>query len=313
MPWSDREIELSMITDVIAGWQHLWSLAATMQDGFPSELKSAVESTTRDVESSLARFVPVMATFHPDVVTTIAQRLAGMADFVADLPDGRETTRQLAAGGRRSPEVRRLVVIDQSREVARGLELLLRYVSSEQVQLATSSADPDDTVPLILREQPDVALVRLHDLEDARRTVTEVAGRFPAVRVVVLLDPEDMTEAWELVDLGAAAVVPSSTSAAGLIGPVLACASDLTVVSTDVAVQAAARMGRRDRVLRELDADAVELWRRLARGHSDKRLARDLQVSDRTAKRRVATLLRRIGASNRIEAAGLAGRYGLLD
>jgi hypothetical protein len=36
-------------------------------------------------------------------------------------------------------------------------------------------------------------------------------------------------------------------------------------------------------------------------------------VSERTAKRMVASLLNRIGAANRVEAAGLAGAYGLLD
>jgi DNA-binding NarL/FixJ family response regulator len=36
-------------------------------------------------------------------------------------------------------------------------------------------------------------------------------------------------------------------------------------------------------------------------------------VSERTAKRLIASLLHRLGAANRIEAAALAGRYGLLD
>jgi len=36
-------------------------------------------------------------------------------------------------------------------------------------------------------------------------------------------------------------------------------------------------------------------------------------VSERTAKRMIASLLHKLGAANRIEAAALAGRYGLLD
>ena len=41
-------------------------------------------------------------------------------------------------------------------------------------------------------------------------------------------------------------------------------------------------------------------------------IAERLHVSERTAKQRVATLLRRIGVSNRVQAAALAGRCGLL-
>ena len=42
-------------------------------------------------------------------------------------------------------------------------------------------------------------------------------------------------------------------------------------------------------------------------------LARPLLVSERTAKRMIASLLHRLGVANRIEAAALAGRCGLLD
>jgi DNA-binding NarL/FixJ family response regulator len=51
----------------------------------------------------------------------------------------------------------------------------------------------------------------------------------------------------------------------------------------------------------------------LARGLETAEIAIRLLVSERTAKRMVASLLNKIGASNRIEAAALAGRYGLLD
>ena len=42
-------------------------------------------------------------------------------------------------------------------------------------------------------------------------------------------------------------------------------------------------------------------------------LAQRMLVSERTAKRMVAALLHKIGADNRIAAAALAGRSGLLD
>lgn len=42
-------------------------------------------------------------------------------------------------------------------------------------------------------------------------------------------------------------------------------------------------------------------------------LADRMLVSERTAKRMVAALLNKLGVTNRVAAAAMAGRYGLLD
>lgn len=312
MPWSDRDIELSVISDFIGVWRRLFELAGTTQQDFPDDLQDAASGSPRDVSSSLTRLVPMIATFHPDVIDTMQRRLQGLADFVDRLGDGEMAEPVEATDVRPSSGVHRVVVVDESQSVARGLELLLRYVSSEQVQVTASSADPTETVALILRHRPDVVVLRLHDLEQARTLVTDVRERFDT-HVVLLLDPEDVGAAWEMVHLGATAVVPSSTSAAGLLGPVLACDAGLRVVPGGAADSAGRLLGERDRRFGELSEDDLALWRSVAAGRSDQQIASDLHISARTAKRRVAALLRRVGASNRINAAALAGRHGILD
>ena len=51
----------------------------------------------------------------------------------------------------------------------------------------------------------------------------------------------------------------------------------------------------------------------VARGLESLEIAERTFVSERTAKRMVASLLRKLGVANRVEAALLAGRVGLLD
>ena len=51
----------------------------------------------------------------------------------------------------------------------------------------------------------------------------------------------------------------------------------------------------------------------VADGVETMQIAETLFVSERTAKRMVALLLRRLGVANRIQAAALAGQAGLLD
>jgi DNA-binding NarL/FixJ family response regulator len=60
-----------------------------------------------------------------------------------------------------------------------------------------------------------------------------------------------------------------------------------------------------------LTADERRLWRLIAAGAGTVDIALALHVSERTAKRLVAQLLRRLHVSSRVEAAALAGRVGL--
>jgi DNA-binding NarL/FixJ family response regulator len=66
-------------------------------------------------------------------------------------------------------------------------------------------------------------------------------------------------------------------------------------------------------LLAGLGADDVALLRLVATGLESIEIAEQLHVSERTAKRLVAALLRRIEVANRVQAAAFAGRAGLLD
>ena len=66
-------------------------------------------------------------------------------------------------------------------------------------------------------------------------------------------------------------------------------------------------------LLENLSAQDLQLWTLLATGMETGDIAQRMLVSERTAKRMVAALLHKLGVSNRIAAAALAGRYRLLD
>ena len=62
-----------------------------------------------------------------------------------------------------------------------------------------------------------------------------------------------------------------------------------------------------------LEAEEIALLRLVAAGLESVEIAEQLHVSERTAKRMVAALLRRIEVANRVQAAAFAGRAGLLE
>lgn len=62
-----------------------------------------------------------------------------------------------------------------------------------------------------------------------------------------------------------------------------------------------------------LNTQDLRLWTLLATGMETGDIARRMLVSERTAKRMVAALLHKLDVTNRIAAAAMAGRFGLLD
>jgi DNA-binding NarL/FixJ family response regulator len=62
----------------------------------------------------------------------------------------------------------------------------------------------------------------------------------------------------------------------------------------------------------DLTPEELDLLRLVAAGLESLEIAERLHVSERTAKQRVAALLRRMGVTTRVQAAALAGRCGLL-
>lgn len=113
---------------------------------------------------------------------------------------------------------------------------------------------------------------------------------------------------------GADGFLPKTTDPADLLHPLLTLTQGCGVVPAAMLrrlVDGAQRPGRD--LVEALDEDQRRLWRAVAHGHATDEIAEEWVVSARTAKRMVAALMRRIGAANRVEAAALAGRSGLLD
>ena len=70
-------------------------------------------------------------------------------------------------------------------------------------------------------------------------------------------------------------------------------------------------MGRRAREV--LTAREVEVLRLVAEGHSNRRIADALYISPKTASVHVSRIIAKLAVANRVEAAAVAHRLGLLE
>ena len=215
------------------------------------------------------------------------------------------------------------VVLSAGNEAsARPLESGLDGGSNGAIVVEGSAFDTRSTVELVRRVRPNVTIVDLDGSDEPSKaglaTIREIARVVPATRIVALCESSDAEPAVEALTAGAHGVLIRPADAADLVAPVLAVAFGHSVLHRPLlgalVGSAAPRDSDRDEeVLESLNPQYMELWRMVADGLETIQIAERLYVSERTAKRMVASLLRRLKVANRIQAAALAGQAGLLD
>jgi two-component system, NarL family, nitrate/nitrite response regulator NarL len=207
-----------------------------------------------------------------------------------------------------------VVVVDDHPLFSRGLSLLLPGLSGGRVRVVATTDDASAGAALVRRHHADVAIVDLHmPPPGGTRAIAAIRRADPLVRVVALSGLGEADAALEALRAGAAAFLPKTADPELLVRPLLAVLDGWSVVPEALLRQllADARPTGDQGLAERLSADERRLWRLIADGASTVDIATTLHVSERTAKRLVAHLLRRLDVATRVEAAALAGRVGL--
>ena len=206
-----------------------------------------------------------------------------------------------------------VVVVDDHPLFTRGLALLLPGLSGGRVRVVGTTDDASAAAALVRRHHADVAIVDLHmPPPGGTRAIAAIRRADPMVRVVALSGLAEADAAIEALRAGAAGFLPKSADPEHLVGPLLAVLDGWSVLPDALLRVLLSRAPTDPQGLAEqLTSDERRLWRLVAAGVGTTEIALTLHVSERTAKRLVAGLLRRLRVSSRVEAAALAGRIGL--
>jgi two-component system, NarL family, nitrate/nitrite response regulator NarL len=214
----------------------------------------------------------------------------------------------------------RLVMIGDSGPAGHGLQADLEAASGGSVAVVGCADDSRSAVEAVRRHRPDVVLLDLGATAPGRpaagvAAVRELSRLSPATRILVLADADGEADlAVAALTAGAHGFLVRPEAAGDLMAPILAVASGHSVLHRELLSALVGSAVPRDRELLDvLTPQYKDLWRMVADGLETTQIAERLYVSERTAKRMVAFLLRRLQVANRIQAAALAGRAGLLD
>ena len=203
----------------------------------------------------------------------------------------------------------RVVLADDHTIVREGTAELLRRAGD--IEVIGQASDGLEALNTVKEMHPDVLVLDLmmpgiDGLEVARR----VRQASPGTAVLILTAHEDRQYVMAALEAGAAGYMSKSDRGGDVIDAVRSVAAGRTALSPRVASSVVARaLGDSDESA-SLTAREKDVLRAVARGLSNKQIATDLQMSERTVQTHLTHVFSKLGVSSRTEAAMLAVKEG---
>jgi two-component system, NarL family, response regulator LiaR len=209
----------------------------------------------------------------------------------------------------------RVMIVDDHAVVREGLRTFLQL--QDGIEVVGEAADGREAIELGPRLSPDVILMDLvMPRLDGVRAMRALRDLVPDARVIVLTSFLDDERLMPAVQAGAAGYLLKDVEPAELARAVRSAHAGEALIDPTVAA----------RLLRTLSAprgpiadDGERLTRRerevlelIAAGRSNKRIAVELGIAEKTVKTHVGHVLAKLGVSDRTQAALLAVQQGLV-
>jgi DNA-binding NarL/FixJ family response regulator len=212
----------------------------------------------------------------------------------------------------------RVVIADDQGMVRAGFRSLLE--SEPDIEVVGDAADGEQAIAAVRRLRPDVVLMDirmpgLDGLEATRRLVRD--GTTARVLVLTTFDLDEYV--FDALRAGASGFLLKDATAEELASAVRLLAQGDALLAPAVTrrvIEAFGQLPARDTAaverLAELSPRELEVLRLLARGRSNAEIARELVVSEATAKTHVSNVLAKLRLRDRIQAVIFAYESGLV-
>jgi DNA-binding NarL/FixJ family response regulator len=212
-----------------------------------------------------------------------------------------------------------ILVVDDHAVVREGLRAFLGL--QEGFEIVGEAADGEQALERAEQLDPDVILMDLvMPNRDGVSAMQELRERAPRSRVIVLTSFLEDDRLLPALEAGAAGYLLKNSQPAELARAVRAAHAGDAIIDPTVAarlVQALSERtpaGARDAAsLEHLTGREREVLALIARGRSNKRIAFELGISEKTVKTHVGHVLAKLGVTDRTQAAVLAVQTGLVE
>ena len=200
----------------------------------------------------------------------------------------------------------RVLIADDHTIVRAGLAALLG--TERDITVVGQAKNGVEAVREAVRLQPDVVIMDLMMPKmDGVEATTEIAGKAPAAKVIVLTTFGTSDGIAHALDVGAKGAILKNADNAQLISAIRKVAKGGEFVSPEIRQQLAV-----DPPIPSLTPRQKEILASMVRGLTDRDIARQLGIRQDGVNEHVSAILQKLGAANRTEAVAVALRKHLL-
>jgi len=207
----------------------------------------------------------------------------------------------------------RVFVVDDHPVVRQGLRSFLS--SREGIEVVGEAADGEAALGELRRLRPDVVLMDLvMPGAGGVAAIRRITAEHPEVRTLVLTSFSSEDDVIPAVAAGAVGYLLKDVAPVELEAAVRAAFRREATLSPEVMTRVMAEVARGSATTAELDGltpREIDVLRLLAAGRSNRALATELYVSERTVKAHVSNILAKLHVTDRTQAALWAVRHGL--
>ena len=211
-----------------------------------------------------------------------------------------------------------ILVVDDHAVVREGLRAFLGL--QDGFEIVGEAADGDEAIDQAEQLDPDVILMDLvmpgRDGVSAMQELRQRGGRGSRSRVIVLTSFLEDDRLLPALEAGAAGYLLKNSQPAELARAVRAAHAGEAIIDPTVAARLVYALSHRPpaagNALEQLTTRERDVLALIAQGRSNKRIAFELGISEKTVKTHVGHVLAKLGVTDRTQAAVLAVQAGLV-
>jgi NarL family two-component system response regulator LiaR len=210
----------------------------------------------------------------------------------------------------------RVLITDDHKVVRQGLRFLLEQ--EKDIEIVGEAANGEEAIDAVREQVPAVVLLDLLmpkvDGLTALRAIKKIS---PSTQVIILTSHHGDDQLVDAIKAGAISYVLKTAGVETVVESVRAAARGESLLDPSVAAKLLEEMRRqRDRdEVDQLSKREIDVLSALARGRSNKEIAKELSIGEETVKTHVSNILSKLHLADRTQAAiyGLQKRLVPLD
>ena len=199
----------------------------------------------------------------------------------------------------------RVAIIDDHPLFREGVVHTLR--SARVLDVVGEGGTADDAVRIARQELPDIVLLDVSMPGGGLEAARSIARVCPIVKTIVLTVSESEQDVAQALEAGVKGYVLKGTSGSELLKTMFAISRGESYVSPGLAARLLTQVRRQEPVqgaaLPELTEREGQILAQVARGLTNKEIARALSLSEKTVKHHMTNVMQKLQVRNRVEAA----------